>query len=253
MELVVIFVLGLSAGSFINVCIYRIPRGMSVITPRSFCPACKTTLRWYELVPVLSYLLLRRKCRTCQRLDPSSGARISLRHPIVELLCGVVFVFLYSLDGPSTDFMAHALLFTLLLSIFVIDWKHLIIPNGIIITGLVLGIAMYSLVSLHDLITAVGSGLLCAAVMFVFRWIGNAAFNKETMGMGDIKLSALIGLFVGIENFLFALWAAAVIGCLYWLVEHFIMGSQKDMKLPFGSFLSLTSFVIFSFNPVIYL
>ncbi len=210
---------------------------MSVVKPRSFCPNCKTTLRWYELIPVISFLFLRGKCRSC-------GAKISIRYPIIEILCGIVFVLLFSMDDMTIDFVAHSCFFALLLMIFVIDWENLTIPNGIIIGGLIIGIMINLSISLHPLIEAVGSALLAAIVMFAIRWIGNAVFKKETMGMGDVKLAALVGLFLGVQNFLFAVWAAAVIGCVYWTIKRFSFDSPKDAKLPFGSFLSLASFLV---------
>lgn len=235
-----------------NVCIYRIPRGISVIKPRSFCPACKATLRWYELAPVVSCLFLKGKCGRC-------SAPISVRYPIIELLCGGVFVFFFVTEGLTTSFLIHSIFFVMLLTIFVIDLEYLIIPNGIIIVGLGFGIVMNLVVSVHAFISAAGSAFLAAILMLAIRWVGKAVFKKETMGMGDVKLSALIGLFIGIENFLIAVWAAAVFGCLYWLVRHFLLGLSiedpargKDMKLPFGSFLSLTSFVSILVNPLIH-
>jgi len=216
-----------------------------VVTPRSFCPNCKTTLRWYELAPILSYLFLWGKCRSC-------GARISVRYPIIELICGGAFVFFFAAEGLTISFVAHSIFFVMLLTIFFIDWEKLIIPDSIIMLGLCFGIVFSLLDSIHTLFISVISAVIAATVMLVIRWMGNSVFKKETMGMGDVKLSAFIGLFVGVENFLLAVWAAAVIGCAYWLVRHLLLGSPiedsthgRDMKLPFGSFLSLTSFAAF--------
>jgi leader peptidase (prepilin peptidase)/N-methyltransferase len=231
------FIIGLSIGSFVNVCIYRIPRRISVVKPRSFCPNCKTTLRWYELIPILSYLSLRGKCRKC-------GAKISIRYPIIELVCGGVFVYLFMMDGLTMGFVGSVTFFVLLLTIAVIDWEHLIIPNGIVVLGLVLGTTIDLFISVNTVITALGSALIAGAVMFVIRWLGNAAFKKETMGIGDVKLAALVGLFIGVQNFLLAVWAAAIIGCIYWVIKYYLMSSSKEIKLPFGSFLALTSFIV---------
>lgn len=132
----------------------------------------------------------------------------------------------------------------MLLIIFVIDWENLIIPNGIIVFGSGFGIVMNLIVSVHAFIAAAGSGFLAAIIMFAFRWVGNSVFKKETMGIGDVKLSALIGLFIGIENFLISVWAAAIFGYLYWLTKRLLFNSPKDLKLPFGSFLSFTSFIV---------
>ena len=167
-----------------------------------------------------------------------------MSYPIIEVLCGGVFVLLYSMDGLTTTFMVHSLFFVILLPILVIDWEHLIIPNGIIVCGSILGIAASSILSIHALISAVVASLLAGGVMFAIRWIGNLFFKKETMGMGDVKLSAMIGLFIGVEDFLLVVWAAAVFGCVYWLALRLLRGGAKDLKLPFGSFLSLASFAV---------
>ena len=233
----IIFFVGSCIGSFVNVCIYRISRRMSVIIPRSFCPNCKRTLRWYELIPVLSYLFLRGKCRSC-------GAWISIRYPIVELICGGAFIFFFAAEGLTISFAAHSIFFVLLLTVFFIDWETLTIPDSIIILGISFGIVLNVLDSIHTLFVSVITAVIAAAVMFGIRWMGNSIFKKETMGMGDVKLAALVGLFLGLQNFLIAVWAAAVLGCLYWLVKHFLLDSPRDMKIPFGSLLSLAAILV---------
>jgi len=237
----VVFMLGLSIGSFVNACVYRIPRGVSVITPRSFCPSCKATLRWYELVPILSYLFLGRKCRSC-------GTAISVCYLILEFTSGVIFLSLLNIYGMTTDLITASAFSTLLLIVFLIDGEALLIPNGVVIIGIVIGVLLNLCFSFDHLLSSVGSALFASLLMFLIRLGGNVLFRKETMGMGDVKVSALIGLFIGMQDFLLAVWAAAIAGCLYWLIRHFIMHSPKDIRLPFGSFLALSSFVVFLFS-----
>jgi leader peptidase (prepilin peptidase)/N-methyltransferase len=232
------FLLGLSLGSFANVCIYRIPRRISVVAPRSFCPACRRTLSWYELIPVVSFAFLRGRCRNC-------GTRISIRYPVVELLGGAIFLYFFRFGTFSIEALAQALFFLVLIIVAFIDWENLVIPNQILITGLVIGVVAKSLVSFQLLGASAIAGLLAGAAAFIVRVAGNLSFKKDTMGMGDVKLSILIGFFVGFENFLIAVWLASVLGVLYWTLKHTTAGAPKDIKLPFGSFLSMASVVVF--------
>ena len=247
----IVFIVGASLGSFVNVCVYRIPRGMSVVTPRSFCPSCRTILRWYELVPIVSYLFLRGRCRSC-------GGAISFRYPLIELISGGTLVLIFVRYGLDSYSITLAFFFMLLLIVFLIDWESLIIPNGIIVAGILIGVVLNLFISFHQLIAALGSALIAFLLMLLIRTAGNAVFKKETMGIGNTKLAALVGLFIGVQNFILAVWAAAMLGCLYWIVKRYMMGSPievspdksgqavpaKDMKLPFGSFLSVTSFLV---------
>jgi leader peptidase (prepilin peptidase) / N-methyltransferase len=235
---ILIFVTGTSFGSFANVCIYRIPRRVSIVAPRSFCPNCRRTLSWYELIPVLSYLLLSGRCRSC-------GARISIGYPVVELLGGAIFLFFVRFGTFSIEALAQALFFLVLLVVAFIDWEHLVIPNGLLIAGLVIGVVAKSLISFRLLGDAAIDGLLAGIATFMVRAMGNLAFKKDTMGMGDVKFSILIGFFIGFGNFLIAVWLASVLGVLYWTLKRLTTGAPKDIKLPFGSFLSMASVVVF--------
>ena len=186
------FLSGAAFGSFANVCIYRIPRNLSVVAPRSFCPHCGRTLSWYELIPVLSFLILRGRCRTCR-------GPISVRYPLVELAVAIVGLWLLTKDGPTLDALVKLLIFVLLLIIAVIDWNTLTIPNGLIIAGLVLGALSSCLSSIHVLMNAALSAVLASGFTLIVRMMGNFTFKKETMGLGDVKLAGLIGLFIGFE------------------------------------------------------
>ncbi len=229
---------GLSLGSFANVCIYRIPRKLSVVHPRSFCPSCGRTLRWYELFPILSFVFLNRQCRTCR-------SRIPIRYPLVELASGVTSLLMFFNCGLTADFIMKTVLFVLLMIIAIIDWEFLIIPNILVAAGLVLGVVDASLVSRLPIIAAFISALACGAMVFLVRVAGNAVYRKETMGLGDVKLAVLLGLFIGLPDFLLALWLAAALGIAYWLIRHLLSGADRELKLPFGSFLAASSFLLY--------
>ncbi len=232
------FVFGACLGSFANVCIYRIPRGISVLAPRSFCPSCHRTLSSFELIPVVSFVLLRGRCRSC-------GTRISIRYPVVELLGGATFLYFFIVDPFYIEALSRALFFLVLVVVAFIDWENLIIPNGLLIAGLVIGIVAKSLISFRLLGAAAIAGLFAGIAMLIVRAIGNLAFRKDTMGIGDVKLSILIGFFVGFGNFLIAVWLASVLGVLYWSFKRITTGAPKDIRLPFGSFLSIASAVVY--------
>ncbi len=244
MELVLLFVFGLSLGSFCNVCIYRLPRGLNVITGRSFCPYCKCTLRWYELIPVASYVMLRGRCLRC-------GDRISLQYPAVELISGVIIVLAYLEYGFSASSVTAAVFLLSMLVVAFTDWQALVIPNEVLLVALVVG-GVFEIVALPDhgsvhassfpfSLLPVSSFLSCAlsfATMFLLLLGGNLIFKKETMGFGDVKLAGVIGLYVGWKVFLAVVWTAALAGGLYGLFILYVMKKPKDTKLPFGAFLA---------------
>lgn len=233
----VFFVIGLCFGSFANVCIYRVPRGISIIAPRSFCPKCQRMLNWYELIPLFSFVFLKGKCRTC-------SARISARYPIVELMSGLAILFLFMRGGPAVGTLVHSVFFLLLLIVGFIDWTNLVIPNDLIIVGLVCGVILFSFRSIDVLLTALLSAFFAGAVLFSIRAVGNTVLKKEAMGMGDVKLAVLIGFYLGIENTVIAVWFASVLGVLFWLFVYFHRGASRDERIPLGSLMALTSFLL---------
>ena len=193
---ILIFVLGLAIGSFLNVCIYRLPQGLSIHSPRrSFCPECRTPIRFYDNIPILSYLCLRGRCRHCD-------TQISRVYPLVELTTGILFLFSLYRFGPTLALLHSCLFISLLIPIAWIDARWYIIPNAIILVGLITGTAVTLLIALprHNLdylidhlIGAVAGG----ASMALIAVVGTVLFRKKAMGGGDIKLMILIGLFLG--------------------------------------------------------
>ena len=222
----VVFMFGLMIGSFCNVVIYRLPQGASIIIPGSRCPTCRTPIRPWDNIPVLSYLLLRGKCRMCQEC-------ISLRYPSVELISGVLYVLLWSKYGLSMPFAVYAALTSTLLTVAVIDYDHKIIPNIITLPGLIIGIVL----SLWALPITPLTSLLGVLVGGIFFYL-IALVSKGGMGGGDIKLIAMIGAFLGWQGAFFTILSGALLGSLVG-VSLIIRGKKgrKD-KVPFGPFLS---------------
>jgi leader peptidase (prepilin peptidase) / N-methyltransferase len=236
---------GVSLGSFASACAYRIPRGISIVSVPSSCPLCHKTLRWRELLPLVSYVTLRGRCSVCE-------ARISWRYPISELIGALGAMVLFAKTGPSHEFLAGAILLTTVAIAGLIDWDYLLIPNKILGTGLVLGVAIDLAFAPVDvpgkLLAGLGSGALLLAVALVGNWV----FRRNTLGMGDLKLAGVIGYFVGGTLFLVSLWIAAVIGLAFGLLAKSIGRATPEAEaspngylaghtvlIPFGSLLAI--------------
>lgn len=248
------FVFGCMVGSFLNVCIWRIPRGMSITTPpRSLCPACGNWIRSADNIPLLSFLLLRGKCRDC-------GASISWRYPLVEGLTGLLFVAVYLVQGVAGGsgrghVIVMGLLVALLLVASAIDMGYFIIPDEISMFGLLGGLLaglllpdlhvgeepyhmFRSLTGLRNLDGLLGSVIGAVAgggVVLVFSIIGALIFRKEAIGFGDVKLMAMVGAFMGWKVVFLAFFAAPFFGLLYGVP---LLISKGKHVMPFGPFLS---------------
>lgn len=231
LTLILLGVLGLVVGSFLNVCIYRLPRGQSVNWPGSRCTTCDRSLAWYENIPVLSWVVLRGRCRTC-------GEHISVMYPIVEAITAALFIAGYFIYG-WTPLLAVRLAFTCaMVVLFVIDLQHYLLPNVITVPGIVIGFAL-SLVlppgwkaSLIGLIA--GGGLLFAIAEAWYRFRG-----IEGLGMGDVKMLAMIGAFLGWKLMLVTLVLSSFAGSLIGVGAIAMgRGGMKSM-LPFGTFLAV--------------
>ncbi|AEF95023.1 Prepilin peptidase [Desulfotomaculum nigrificans CO-1-SRB] len=226
-----VFITGLAVGSFLNVCIYRLPLGQSLVTPPSHCPKCNHRLGAGELVPVLSYLMLRGKCRCC-------GARISPRYPVVELATGLAFVLLVMVFGWQIKTLGYLILFCGLLTASLIDWDHQIIPDQISLLLVGAGLILQALQSTGTLINGIIGGLLGGGLLLVL-----AVLSKGGMGGGDIKLVTGIGVFLGWQLLLVSLFLSFIIGSL--LSGIWILIKRQGLKtaVPFGPFLSLGAII----------
>ena len=224
-------VLGLMLGSFLNVCIVRwgAEPKQSVVRPRSRCPRCGASLKAWDNVPVLSWLLLRGKCRSC-------GMPISPMYPLVELATGLIWACMAWHLGPTLHALGGAVLFTILLGIALTDFRNYVIPDEFTLGGLVIGL----LLALAEGMPALGTALLGAAVGFgtlwLVGWAGTALFKKEAMGGGDIKMMAMVGAFTGWPGVLLTIFLGAVIAVLIFIP---ILLFRRDKLVPFGIFLAL--------------
>lgn len=220
-------VLGLALGSFLNVCSLRWPEDQSVVRPPSRCPRCGESLRWYDNVPVLSWILLRGRCRNC-----SSG--ISIQYPLVELGTGGTWAGMVWIHGPGLEAVRIALFVTILLGIAVSDARFYIIPDQFSVGGAVLGVGLAALAPGIGFVQSLSGALLGFVLLWFVAWAGEKAFKKEAMGGGDIKMMAMIGAFLGMQGVLLTLFLGAFLGAV-------IFGpiSYRTGKLvPFGIFLA---------------
>jgi leader peptidase (prepilin peptidase) / N-methyltransferase len=224
-------IFGSIIGSFLNVCIYRLPRRQSIVWPASACPHCGRALSWYENLPLVSYLALRGRCRTCP------GA-ISARYPIVEALTAAMFAGAAWYYGPTMLLASRLVLGCALIVLFAIDLEHYILPNVITVPGIVAGFA-FSLVTepgwFDSLVGIVVGGGALWAMFEIYRVIR----HEEGLGFGDVKMLAMIGAFIGWRLTLLALIVASLAGSLVGLT--LILSGRGNMKsaLPFGTFLAL--------------
>jgi leader peptidase (prepilin peptidase)/N-methyltransferase len=230
--LIVVFLFGLFIGSFINVCIYRIPKRKSIVFPGSFCPNCLVPIKPYDNIPVLSYIIVGGKCRACKKPIP-------WRYPLVELLNGMLFILLYLKFGFSLVFLKFIIFTSLLVISTFTDFSHRIIPNVVSILGLVLGIIL----NYQNITDAVLGALIGATILWIFRQAGLLIRKQEMMGWGDIKLAVMIGAFLGLSNGILALFLGVVAGVAIWTMLILLKLKTRKEYIPFGAFLALGAII----------
>ena len=228
---VLIFFAGSCAGSFLNVCIYRLPRGIGLLAPRrSFCPACRVSIRWPDNIPLFSYLCLGGRCRDCR-------SAISPVYPLIEIVSGALALLCLARGVGGAAFI-YLLFFYALLVISAIDLAHRIIPNRILLLLLLLGVAGAQQLEMPPGGIALPGLLVGALLLLLVRWLGGIIFRREALGMGDVKLGAVVGFFLGWQSFLLALFLGALLGLLS--VAFLTCRQSREMPdtIPFAPFLS---------------
>ncbi len=230
--ILIIFIFGIILGSFFNVCIYRIPRGKSIIYPSSHCPKCGTPLKFYDNIPVISYLFLGGRCRYC-------GARISPIYPLVEILTGILYVVSYLYFRASgIQFLSAVFFVSFLIIITFIDLEHMIIPDVIVYPGIFAGFLFSFLkgkIFLYDgLLGALIGGLAIFLIVFL---------SRGGMGEGDIKLSAMIGSFLGVKYVIMSLIISFIVGGIVGAFLLLLKIKGRKDPIPFGPFLSIGAII----------
>jgi len=227
--------LGMMLGSFMNVCIYRLPRGLSPVRTRSSCPSCGHILSWYENVPVVSYLVLGGRCRACR-------AWISPMYPIVEFITGAVFLAGYVWYGPTPLLIVRLVFAWAMIALFVIDLQHKLLPNVITLPGIAVGVLANALAGpgwVASLIgAAVGAGILFAIAEVYYR-----VRHEEGLGMGDVKMLGMIGAFLGWKLVLVTLVLSSFLGSIVGIGVLIAKKESLKYALPFGTFLAAGALV----------
>ena len=233
------FMLGGAMGSFLNVVIYRLPRGKSLIRPPSHCPECEKNIRWYDNIPIISYIILKGECRDCT-------APIPIRYLVVESITAFVYLYSYIRFGISLELLTFLTFVTLLIPIFFIDLKDLLIPDSLSISGIVIGLIL-SIFRGRVIISMLGA-VVGAIYVLIVIYLGKAIYKKDVMGFGDVKLSAMIGAFVGWANFLLTVLISSLLGSIYGIIQ--IKRGKSSMKsiIPYGPFLAIGGFITFLFG-----
>lgn len=236
------FLGGACVGSFLNVCIHRIPRDRSIVRPQSHCPKCQTPIAWHDNIPILSYLLLRGKCRNCH-------AGISPRYAAVEALTAFLFLALWLEYGWSPLTPVYMLVAGGLILATFVDMEHMIIPDRVSIGGMLAGLVFSGLFpALHGethVLSGLGASVIGLVVGAGSLWLvsvlGKMAFRKDAMGFGDVKLLGAIGAFMGWQGGLFTIMLSSLAGSLVGLL--FILSGRREWqsRIPYGPYLALAA------------
>jgi leader peptidase (prepilin peptidase) / N-methyltransferase len=255
LEAVLALLFGLIAGSFLNVCIHRWPRGRSVVKPRSHCVRCRKTIAWYDNIPVASYLVLRGRCRHC-------GRAISPRYPLVEVLTGLLFFYFVWTFGPSLLAVKMCLFAAMLVALVFSDLEKRILPDEFTLGGMLVGFAFAAFIEPPDvtgravlwmlgitpdgraawLAESAAGALLPAGFLWLGGWLYEKVRHREGLGLGDVKLIAMVGSFLGLQGALLTLVVGSLTGSL--IGYGYIKITRQDAatyQLPLGTFLGLSA------------
>ena len=233
---VLIFILGLIVGSFSNVCIYRIPRNESIIYPASHCPKCRSKIKPVDNIPLLSFILLKGRCRNCK-------SKISTQYPIVELLTGLIYLIIYLIYGLNIQTLIYIILSSALIIVAFIDLNEQIVPDVISLPGIVIGFIISFLVPYISFINSALGVVIGGGIILIIGLAGSVIFKKEAMGGGDVKLAAMIGAFLGWRYIIISLFLGFFLGALAGIILILSKIKSREDVVPFGPFIVLGSFI----------
>ena len=243
---IISIIFGAIIGSFLNVCILRLPKDESIITPGSHCPHCQNPIQFYDNIPLISYFLLRGKCRKCKK-------KISIQYPLIEGITAICSFILFLKYGVSLSYLFYFLFVAALIVITVIDLYHQIIPDVISIPGIGVGL-LSALILPHvtffnSLIGMILGGGSLFVVATLYQWL----FKREGMGGGDVKLLAMIGAFLGWESVIITIISSSLIGSILGIIIIIFKGKNFKYAIPFGPFLSLgAAITLFYENEILF-
>jgi leader peptidase (prepilin peptidase) / N-methyltransferase len=236
---ILFFLLGAVFGSFFNVIIYRLPESISIVRPPSHCPGCGEKVRWQDNIPIVSYIVLNGKCRNCD-------FHIPLNYLVVETVSAFLFLYTYLHLGLTFELFTFLIFVSLLIPISFIDLKTTYIPDSLSIAGIVIGLIL-SIFRGLALISLIGA-VVGAVLILVIIVVGKAAYKKDVMGYGDIKLAALIGAFVGWAGLLLTIMIGSFLGAVYGLIQIKRGKLKMESQIPFGPYLAIGGVISFLYG-----
>lgn len=235
MKYILFFVLGTILGSFYNVVGYRIPKKESIIYPPSHCPKCNHKLKFYELIPIISYIIQKGKCKNCKE-------KIGLFYPIFELITGLLFTISLKIFGLTPNLLLILTFISMLIIITISDIKYMIIPDSILLFfSILILIEIYIFKGFNEVLSSITNGIISFIIMYLIKKFGDFLFKKESMGGGDIKLMFVIGLFTSYKNALLTIFIGSLIGLPISLIS---IKKNTNHILPFGPLLSSAATII---------
>ena len=246
---IIVFIFGSIWGSFGNVCIHRIPDNISVISDRSYCPSCKKLIKWYDNIPLLSFIILKAKCRSC-------SAKIKTKYFIIELISALSFVLIFHLYGISLTTLLLFILSICFIIIFFIDLQHFIIPNEITYPLMIIGFlkSFDPNLNLHlfpNFINSLIGGIFGFTIIWLIIFIYKKLRNKDGMGLGDAKLLSAIGFWFGWVSVPFIIFFSSAIALLSVVPDLIKKKKQLSSQIPFGPYLIIGNLVfLFLINPI---
>jgi leader peptidase (prepilin peptidase)/N-methyltransferase len=232
---------GAVIGSFLNVCIYRLPREESVAWPASHCPACLRPIAVYDNIPVMSYLILQGRCRACR-------VPISIQYPVVEAVNALGYVLLFWRFGFTAEACAYAVLFSALVVITGTDLSHTMIPDAVTLPGIAVGLACAAAILPIGLVDSLLGVVMGGGILWFLAWVSPYVFGKEGMGGGDIKLMAMVGAFIGWQPVLLAIMIGSFLGSLVGVGLMATGIIRREQYIPFGPFLAVGSLLALLFH-----
>lgn len=238
----IIFLFGLIIGSFLNVCIYRLPKSKSIVFPGSSCTQCGAEIPFYDNIPVLSYLILKGKCRFCK-------TSISFRYPLVEIISGLMAAALFLKFGLTPEMPVYYVFIASLLVVTFIDIDFQIIPDVISLPGIPIFFAASFILSDMTYVESILGILLGGGSLYAIAWGYSAIMKKEGMGGGDIKLLAMIGAAIGWKGVIFTVFVSSTVGSIIGVILMVLTEKNMKLSIPFGPFLSIGAMAYVFFGP----
>ena len=226
---------GLVVGSFLNVCIYRLPRQQSVVWPASRCAECSRPLAWFENIPLVSYAALRGRCRTCH-------ARISLRYPIIEAITGGIFLWHWYVFGLQPILLPKLIFACALIVLFAIDLEHQILPNVITLPGIVIGL-LFSLIWPPGIVASLAGVAVGGGILWLIAEVWLRLRGVEAMGFGDVKMLAMVGAFLGVKLVALTFVLSSLVGGVIGAILIVSRKGRMTTAVPFGTMLALAALI----------